>query len=293
MAFIEDVRSEATAIDPLTRLRQLAAAHVRWRLEHPAIAEVFDLEIGVQRARQPAPRRAPPPGPRDQADVHRRAPRRSSRTAAAQRDVRLRGRARHRVRDRHALRLGAHVVRPGRRPDRRRGLRDVRRLRHRAWSRRRCAPPCRASARIVAGHARRRRGAPSSAAAPRSRRSPIRRSCRSASARTIAAAIRDHQVVVVAGETGSGKTTQLPKICLELGRGVERHDRPHAAAPARRAHGRGADRARARRPARRGGRVRRPLQRPQPRRHADAADDRRPAARARSAATGCCAATTR
>ena len=37
----------------------------------------------------------------------------------------------------------------------------------------------------------------------------------------IAAAIRDHQVVVVAGETGSGKTTQLPKICLELGRGVQ------------------------------------------------------------------------
>ncbi|MBI9113606.1 ATP-dependent RNA helicase HrpA [Sanguibacter suaedae] len=35
----------------------------------------------------------------------------------------------------------------------------------------------------------------------------------------IAAAIRDHQVVVVAGETGSGKTTQLPKILLELGRG--------------------------------------------------------------------------
>ena len=36
----------------------------------------------------------------------------------------------------------------------------------------------------------------------------------------IAAAIRDHQVVIVAGETGSGKTTQLPKICLELGRGL-------------------------------------------------------------------------
>lgn len=34
------------------------------------------------------------------------------------------------------------------------------------------------------------------------------------------AAIRDRQVVVVAGETGSGKTTQLPKLCLELGRGV-------------------------------------------------------------------------
>ncbi len=36
----------------------------------------------------------------------------------------------------------------------------------------------------------------------------------------IAEAIRDHQVIVVAGETGSGKTTQLPKICLELGRGI-------------------------------------------------------------------------
>jgi ATP-dependent helicase HrpA len=35
----------------------------------------------------------------------------------------------------------------------------------------------------------------------------------------IFAAIRDHQVVVIAGETGSGKTTQIPKICLELGRG--------------------------------------------------------------------------
>jgi ATP-dependent helicase HrpA len=36
----------------------------------------------------------------------------------------------------------------------------------------------------------------------------------------IAATVRAHQVVVVAGETGSGKTTQLPKICLELGRGI-------------------------------------------------------------------------
>ena len=35
----------------------------------------------------------------------------------------------------------------------------------------------------------------------------------------IAAAIRAHQVVIVSGETGSGKTTQLPKICLALGRG--------------------------------------------------------------------------
>ncbi len=36
----------------------------------------------------------------------------------------------------------------------------------------------------------------------------------------IAKTISEHQVVVIAGETGSGKTTQLPKICLELGRGI-------------------------------------------------------------------------
>ncbi|TFH73156.1 ATP-dependent RNA helicase HrpA [Gammaproteobacteria bacterium LSUCC0112] len=36
----------------------------------------------------------------------------------------------------------------------------------------------------------------------------------------IANAIRNHQIVVIAGETGSGKTTQIPKICLELGLGV-------------------------------------------------------------------------
>ena len=35
------------------------------------------------------------------------------------------------------------------------------------------------------------------------------------------AVLSDHRVVVVAGETGSGKTTQLPKLCLELGRGVD------------------------------------------------------------------------
>ena len=39
-------------------------------------------------------------------------------------------------------------------------------------------------------------------------------------------AIRDHQVVVIAGETGSGKTTQLPKICLELGRSAIGHTQP-------------------------------------------------------------------
>src|SRR6195952_1310331 len=36
----------------------------------------------------------------------------------------------------------------------------------------------------------------------------------------LAQAIRDHPVVIVAGETGSGKSTQLPKICLSIGRGV-------------------------------------------------------------------------
>jgi ATP-dependent helicase HrpA len=41
-----------------------------------------------------------------------------------------------------------------------------------------------------------------------------------ASLDALRAAIAGHQVVVVAGETGSGKSTQLPKLCLELGRGV-------------------------------------------------------------------------
>lgn len=40
------------------------------------------------------------------------------------------------------------------------------------------------------------------------------------------AAIRDHQVVIVCGETGSGKSTQLPKFCLELGRGRIGHTQP-------------------------------------------------------------------
>ena len=37
----------------------------------------------------------------------------------------------------------------------------------------------------------------------------------------IARAIREHQVVIICGETGSGKSTQLPKICLEMGRGID------------------------------------------------------------------------
>jgi ATP-dependent helicase HrpA len=44
-------------------------------------------------------------------------------------------------------------------------------------------------------------------------------SCRSAQRRDeIARAIAAHQVVIVCGETGSGKTTQLPKICLDRAR---------------------------------------------------------------------------
>jgi len=42
----------------------------------------------------------------------------------------------------------------------------------------------------------------------------------------IAAVLREHQVVVVAGETGSGKTTQLPKICLMVGRERIAHTQP-------------------------------------------------------------------
>ncbi|MGF2950554.1 ATP-dependent RNA helicase HrpA [Microbacterium alcoholitolerans] len=48
----------------------------------------------------------------------------------------------------------------------------------------------------------------------------------SAARQEIADAIRDNQVVIVAGATGSGKTTQLPKICLELGREKIAHTQP-------------------------------------------------------------------
>jgi hypothetical protein len=48
MAFVDDVRSQCTASEPLGRLRQLAAAHVRWRLHHPEIAEVFDIAFGMR-----------------------------------------------------------------------------------------------------------------------------------------------------------------------------------------------------------------------------------------------------
>ena len=48
MAFVDDVRSQCTATEPLERLRQLAAAHVRWRLLHPQIAELSDIALGMR-----------------------------------------------------------------------------------------------------------------------------------------------------------------------------------------------------------------------------------------------------
>jgi hypothetical protein len=48
MAFVDDVRSQCTASEPLLRLRQLAAAHVRWRLQNPEIAEVSDIALGMR-----------------------------------------------------------------------------------------------------------------------------------------------------------------------------------------------------------------------------------------------------
>ncbi|HLR82879.1 MAG TPA: ATP-dependent RNA helicase HrpA [Paenalcaligenes sp.] len=55
----------------------------------------------------------------------------------------------------------------------------------------------------------------------------------------IAKAIQEHQVVIISGETGSGKTTQIPKICLELGRGHDKtigHTQPRRIAATSVAH---------------------------------------------------------
>ena len=69
----------------------------------------------------------------------------------------------------------------------------------------------------------------------------------SARRQEIARAIAAHQVVIVSGETGSGKTTQLPKICLELGRGRRKMIGHPAAPPGRdlggQAHRRGTEHA--------------------------------------------------
>ena len=54
------------------------------------------------------------------------------------------------------------------------------------------------------------------------RQLPIRRTCPSRRARTTSwPPSARNQVVVIAGETGSGKTTQIPKMCLEAGLGIE------------------------------------------------------------------------
>ena len=78
----------------------------------------------------------------------------------------------------------------------------------------------------------------------------------------IAAAMRAHQTIIVCGETGSGKTTQLPKICLELGRGMRGligHTQPRRIAARSVAD---ADRAGARNTAGRDRRLQGALQRP-------------------------------
>jgi hypothetical protein len=60
MALVDYVRSQCTATEPLERLRQLAAAHVRWRLERPAVADVLDVAFGARTrlAELPAEHRA-------------------------------------------------------------------------------------------------------------------------------------------------------------------------------------------------------------------------------------------
>ena len=91
-----------------------------------------------------------------------------------------------------------------------------------------------------------------------------------------------HQVVIVCGETGSGKTTQLPKIALAIGprpRARRRPDRPHPAAPDRRLERRQAHRRGAEDAARRGRRLQGPLPGPALGRRQRQADDRRHPAR--------------
>ena len=88
-------------------------------------------------------------------------------------------------------------------------------------------------------------------------------SCRSARRRTtILAAIRDHQVVIVAGETGSGQDHADPQDLPGAGPRRPRHDRAHPAPPDRGPHGRRARRRGAGHAARRGGRLEGPLHRP-------------------------------
>jgi ATP-dependent helicase HrpA len=92
-------------------------------------------------------------------------------------------------------------------------VRDARRLARRA---RELRDPARLEQEVAAAEervARRRAAVPTRIVYPETLPVSERRE-------DIAAAISGAQVVVIAGETGSGKTTQIPKICLELGRGV-------------------------------------------------------------------------
>ena len=186
MAFVDDVRCEAHRQRAArSALRQLAAAHVRWRLEHPAIAEVFDIALGVRHARRTRlPRRAPPPHPRDQAHVPRRAARRCCRRARAAgtfdfADVRVTAFALV------TLCGSAHTwYDPDGDLDRRRGRRDVRRLRRGHGARADARRSVVARARPIVARRVQGRGAHRAPARIACRRSPTRRSCRSASART-------------------------------------------------------------------------------------------------------------
>ena len=135
------------------------------------------------------------------------------------------------------------------------------------------------------GSASRRRSRARSRGAQRARRaqaarSPIRRTCRSAQrADEIAAAIREHPVVIVCGETGLGQDDAAAE---DLPRGRARRarpDRPHAAAAHRGARGRDAHRAGAGQRARRRGRLQGALHRPHAARRVRQADDRRHPAR--------------
>jgi ATP-dependent helicase HrpA len=101
-------------------------------------------------------------------------------------------------------------------------LRDERRLQRRLDGVRRIGEPAKrdaAVAQIAADvEAAQRRVADRRAAVPRITYPPALPV--TAARERLLDALREAQVVVVAGETGSGKTTQLPKLCLELGRGV-------------------------------------------------------------------------
>jgi ATP-dependent helicase HrpA len=93
----------------------------------------------------------------------------------------------------------------------------------------------------------------------------------------ILAALKANRVLILCGETGSGKTTQIPKMCLEAGVAVRsgQADRLHPAAPHRRALGGGAHRAGTRRRAGRHRRLQGALHRQGAPRHRDQGDDRR------------------